>query len=456
MTFKASLVVLATFLVLPGEAFAPARIGRTAFVKDRFRPLHVATKIQDPKAAQDASADSVRFTETTHKLYFVNSLADIDKGKPDYETDVPAFQLENNVGVKVTAMAEGANMVQLSLDGVDYIWDNKEGAVFYGANSNAFPLRRGLILHGGVRFAAVTAEHGLYYDTDWAMSTQGTSDEKSILFTIKDSQVSRDRVAKGSPENPFSQGQFNRQDMNNPATDFLTKYPVTDLVFTYKITLRKDEKFVRLTMMVDNPTDKLANAEAWLPMTFPIAQDSFLLDEQHLRWRRDEWVFPYLANMFNWDNSTFYKPLDWPGSGIFYDFPHKVGKFHGVVTDPKAGRGIVYVAPEKTPHYTKMWSWGDKKYFNRQEALQQNPPLGAGRPYSEYYEPWSSGFNFAFFQTSEFKPKTSYAWEVALFPIDSGLTANNKKDLVATVKAKVDGTPELQTLSGVTKKPYSP
>ena len=52
------------------------------------------------------------------------------------------------------------------------------------------------------------------------------------------------------------------------------------------------------------------------------------------------------ANMVIWNNSTYIKPLDWPGSGIFYDFPHKVGQFHGVVTDPKAGRDIVHVAPE--------------------------------------------------------------------------------------------------------------
>ena len=390
--------------------------------------------------AKATKSSGVSFTETTHTLYFVDSLERIDNGKPDSSKVVPAYQLTNNKGVTVTAMAQGGNMVQLNLNGVDYVWDNKEGAVYYGANTNAFPLTRGLILHGGIRFAAVTAEHGLYYDTDWTMTTEGNDQERSIILTIQDTEESRKKV-----NDPFSVGQYNAAGIDGR----MTNYPVTNMIFTYKITLRENEDFVRLSMTVDNPTDKMAHGEAWLPMTFPITKDSFILDEQPLRWRRDGWVFPWMASMVNWNNSTFFKPLDWPSSGIFYDFPHKAGQFHGVVIDPEAGRGVVYVAPEKTPHYTKMWSWGDKANFHRDTA----DSLAAGRPYSEYYEPWSSGFNFGFFQTSEFQAKTRYSWEVAILPIESGLTAQDRDQLAAVVRSEIAKRSNLSSIQEVTSKP---
>ena len=52
---------------------------------------------------------------------------------------------------------------------------------------------------------------------------------------------------------PFlAQGAFNRIDV----TDSLTNYPVTDLIFTYKMPLKKNEEFVRLSMKVDKLTNK--------------------------------------------------------------------------------------------------------------------------------------------------------------------------------------------------------
>lgn len=420
------------------QAFAPS--SKAAFLPTQRSSATPRFVLQDPKS--EVGTFGVDFQETKHTLYFVDSLENIDNGRPDSSKEVAAYQLSNNKGVKVTAMAEGGNMVQMSLNGEDYIWDNKEGAVYYGKDSNAFPLTRGLILHGGVRFAAVTAEHGLYYDSQWDMSTVGDENERSIILKIADTQENRDKVA-----DPFSQGQFNRGDMNDPSKDHMTKYPVTNLEFTYKITLRKDEDFVRLSMTVENPTDKDANAEAWLPMTFPLkSEDCLLLDEQPLRWRRDEWVFPWMANMVNWDgqNDLFY-PLHWPGSGIFYDYPEKKGDFHGVVIDPAAGRGVVYVAPQDQPHYTKMWSWGSKEYFHRPTA----DDLAKGRPYSEYYEPWSSGFNFGFFQTSEFKAGYRYSWEVAILPIADVLTSNDKESLNGEVQKQIANRMDVGSLSGV-------
>lgn len=396
----------------------------------------------------------VSITKTEHVLYYIEDLADIETGKPQWNETVPALQLENNMGVKVKAMAKGGNLVELSIGDTNYIWENKEGAVYYGAESDAFPLKRGLILHGGVRMAAVTAEHGLYYDVDWDMRWTGSKDgkEKSIVLQIQDTQANRDRV--GSPEE-YSQGPFNRDDKND---GHLTKYPVTDMIFTYTITLRTDEDFVRLNMKVDNPTDEVKHAEAWLPMTFPITEDTQIVSEQVTRWRRDEWCFPDLANVVDWNSSEmedFKKPLDWPTGGIFYDFPYMQGNYHGVTTDPVAGKGIVYVTPEGgSPHYTKMWSWGNKDNFDREEELKKNFALGAGRPYTEYYEPWNSGFNFAFFQTTQFEPMTSYSWEVALLPITSGMTSDDNEVLKSVVKGEILKRPGLQSLSETTVEPY--
>lgn len=56
--------------------------------------------------------DEVTLTETTHRLYYVEDIENIGIG-PVTSTDVPAWQLTNNVGMSVTAIAEGANMVQV-------------------------------------------------------------------------------------------------------------------------------------------------------------------------------------------------------------------------------------------------------------------------------------------------------------------------------------------------------
>lgn len=73
------------------------------------------------------------------------------------------------------------------------VWNNCGGALYYGANENAFPLKRGLILHGGIRMAAVTAEHGLYYDTPWDIDFQESADgrSKTIVLSIVDSAERR-------------------------------------------------------------------------------------------------------------------------------------------------------------------------------------------------------------------------------------------------------------------------
>jgi hypothetical protein len=405
-----------------------------------------------------SALQAVSVEKTKHTLYYVESINQIKDGKPQWSEEIDAYTLTNSKGVKVTGMPRGANLCDLTLGDTNYVWENKAGGAYYGPFSNSFPLSRGLILNGGVRFAAVTAEHGLYYDTDWEMSTDVSGEgEASIIFRIQDTMEQRFKV-----KDPFSVGQFNRADgaQSTTATGRMTKYPVTNMIFIFRITLKDDEDFVRLSMTVENPTRKSCNAEAWVPMTFPIDKNSQILSRQVTRWRRDEWWNGFVPNVINWaDINTFSddpkvdfnKPLSWPKSGIFYDFPHKQGLYHGCTID-KPGKGIVYYAPEGKPHYTKMWGWGNPDNFVREEA-EKNDPLAAGRPATEYYEPWSSGFNFAFFQTAEFKPMTRYNWEIALVPVPDGLeNSKSLEEKLEVVDNYIDARIEsLSTVADVTE-----
>lgn len=160
--------------------------------------------------------------------------------------------------------------------------------------------------------------------------TSSTSEDgkgKSIIMQIQDTPENREIASKGPegayrdlslyPEG-FSSGAFSRSDIQGP----LSKYPVTNMIFTYTVTLREDEDFVRLNMKVENPTEDVQHAEAWLPMTFPVDKESFILSDQKKRWRRDEWCFPQLANVVDVNSKgmeDYQRPLDWPapGGGIF-------------------------------------------------------------------------------------------------------------------------------------------
>lgn len=184
--------------------------------------------------------------------------------------------------------------------------------------------------------------------------------------------------------------------------------------FSYSITLKADEEFVRLKMCVENPTDASAWGEAWLPMTFPIDSDSQIISPQRKRWRRDEWCHAKSANIVDFEGEELLHPLRWKGSGIYYDWPMMDGNYHAVNL-PSQGRGVAYVTDSTTPHFTKLWSWGDKQYWNPKNVLEQ------GRPATEYYEPWGSAFNFAFFQTAQFQPHSSSSWTAAIVPLDSGM-----------------------------------
>lgn len=393
---------------------------------------------------------TVNISQTTHNLTYVKSIQDIANGPIDGWEVVSAWELNNGI-LRVKAILEGGNLVSIQ-DNHDneYIWLNKEGATNYGAGSNAFPLQRGLILHGGIRLTAVTPEHGLYYDTDWDISFEHDDDSSSIILSIQDTLENRKALDDG-----MSVGQYSSPDQ--PSVP-MSKYPVTDAIYTFKITLKKGENFVRLDASLTNTRKVPILSEIWLPQTYPITTASQTISHQNKRRIKDLWVYQSmikdnflvidqsLDNDKNYPsytgkqgfvlgipttpaswfaaNANLLKPLDWPTGvgGILYDYPYRDGYYHGVSFGDEAGRGVAYVTLSDygTPHYTKMWSWGNPALFNRTFALAQNPPLAAGRPAKEYYEPWGSRYNTAFFEPIEFWPG-KHGWEAFIVPFAHGL-----------------------------------
>ena len=258
---------------------------------DGFAPI-VPRVPSTPQAASDSKtflSMAVERTETEHTLYYVPSIHDIDYDetaigvRPDTSEVVKAWQLSNDRGIKLLTMARGANMVALNVSDTKYVWENVEGAVYYGRNSSNFPYQRGLSLNGGVRFAAVCAEHGLYYDTNWneSFSEQITADGKqsmSVLYTVIDSEENRkyatEEIPKimteiAKPAEPLLTGMsvnaFSNETIEVDGRVYpiaMSKYPTTNLIFTYNITLVDGEDFARLRMSVDNTDDFDKNAEA--------------------------------------------------------------------------------------------------------------------------------------------------------------------------------------------------
>merc|ERR1712050_104973 len=372
----------------------------------------------------------------------------------------------------------------------------------YGPNSGAFPLERGLTLHGGIRMAAVTAEHGLYFDTDWDIDFEvsDSGDSASLIFSIQDTLETRQTL-----NGKLSGKGFSSYDAAHP----MKNYPVTDAWFKFKVTLKSGEKFLRTECTVENTKSEPIQAEAWMPQTWPIDTNSQIISHQKKRriksgkgaYVSDSWVMrsmienkyvasdmgldadstlPYysgegpfttkgmegpkdgwvvawppaqlgiteelkkqgLWNDAEWGKFDLNYPLQWPSpdGGITYDYPYMDGPYHAISFGNSTGRGMAYVPDESSeakPHFTKMWSWGNKLLFNRTEAAQKDPPLAAGRPYAEYYEPWASAFNTAFFELYQFPPGES-SWEGRLVPITEGLDDGKKQhELQEVVDAAV-------------------
>lgn len=357
----------------------------------------------------------------------------------------------SNEHIEAKVILQGGNIVSLKHKQKEYIWLNIEGATHYGAGTDAFPLARGLILHGGIRLAAVTAEHGLYFDTDWDIRFEKNEAEKSasIILSIQDSHANRDLLI-----DPLS-----KKNYCSPGSEVaMSKYPVSNATFQLKITLKSGEEFLRLSPSITTANED-ADLEAWLPQTYPVNVNSQIISHQKKRRLKDYWVYDsmikdkFVASDLlldpeyhhnpeytgkngwvvgvpptptSWANNDLNKVLSWPaaGGGILYDYPHRDGDYHAVSFGD--GRGVAYVStstPTK-PHYTKLWSWGDPKLFNRENALKEDPPLAAGRPKAEYYEPWGSAFNTGFFEPYHFVKNRTYGWDSCIVPISAGLDSN--------------------------------
>jgi len=479
-------------------------------VPDRStRTASVATvPTQDPNNA-------VKISMGTKKLTYVETIDKIESGPISAQETVDAWILENEF-LKITGVLLGGNLMGFvdKETGKEYLWLNEAGAVGYGAGSSAFPLQRGLFLHGGIRMAAVTAEHGLYYDTDWDIDFEVTNkgDSASLIFSIQDTELARKQLNDPLSVKGFSS--WNAEPMKN--------YEVTDAIFQFKVTLMKGEKFLRTECTVENTRNKPIQAEAWMPQTWPISESSQIISHQKKRrikggnaayvtdsWvmqsmikgnyvasdmgldadkelsqyngsapystkgkegPKDGWVIPFPPSIlgptdkmkevipdYRWAKRDLNYPLQWPSSdgGILYDYPYMDGNYHavsfgkyaknGLAVDYKDGgeyeedgRGVAYVSAEGTersPRFTKMWSWGDKSFFNRAEAAKKDPPLAAGRPKTEYYEPWASAFNSAFFELHQFPPGKS-SWEARFVPITGGLTEDKKQHELRAVVDK--------------------
>jgi len=408
-----------------------------------------------------AFPSGVTISRSTYVLTFVESIERIENGPICGRETVDCWVLDNGV-LRVKAISMGGNLVSIEKEGREYIWQNQAGATYYGAGSNAFPLTRGLILHGGIRVAAVTAEHGLYYDSDWDVEFVADQAGSNIVLSIRDSAENRALLC-----DTLSRGQFSAPGSDLP----MSKYPVTDALFVFEIGLRPGEDFVRLRAGLINSRDSEVTGEIWLPQTYPVNADGQVISHQQKRRCKDLWVYQgmvkdnFLAqdmrldpdrdlpayrgkNGFvlgcpptpaNWNDADLNKPLAWPtgSGGILYDYPRRDGDYHALSYGD--GRGIAYLTLSDAgrPHYTKMWSWGNPALFNRQQALAQNPPLAAGRPKTEYYEPWGSAFNTGFFETGTFPPGES-AWQAFILPIESGLdSGKSQQQLLEAVNQRV-------------------
>ena len=417
---------------------------------------------------------AVKITTSSKELTYVEDIHHIESGPISGREVVEAWVLENEY-LSIKGVLLGGNLMGFvdKETGEEYLWLNNEGAVGYGANSNAFPLTRGLFLHGGVRMAAVTAEHGLYYDSEWDLDfdTSPTGDYASLIFSIQDTDEAREML-----QDPLSTGGF-----SSWAPEPMKNYPTTNAKFTFKVTLRKGEKFLRTECIVENTTDEPIQAEAWMPQTWPVTKDSQIISHQKKRrikghngsYVADSWVISEMIedkfvptdmgldsdhNLPQYNGSGPYTtdgkegpkngwiisyppapldattdlnyPLQWPSAagGILYDYPYMDGNYHAVSFGD--GRGVAYVAQESTPenpHFTKMWSWGNPDLFDRDEAAAKDPPLAAGRPKTEYYEPWASAFNTAFFELYKFPAKSISSWEARFVPIAEGLETDKKQ-----------------------------
>ena len=113
-------------LLLPVTAFGfllqPPALGAPRATFRQSVPRMVASVDSKTSTATDEpSSSKVTLEETTYKLAYVASIAQINTGPVTYE-DVPAWKLTNDVGISVTVMRQGACAVEILKDGKNYLW----------------------------------------------------------------------------------------------------------------------------------------------------------------------------------------------------------------------------------------------------------------------------------------------------------------------------------------------
>ena len=113
-------------LLLPVTAFGfllqPPALGAPRATFRQSVPRMVASVDSKTSTATDEpSSSKVTLEETTYKLAYVASIAQINTGPVTYG-DVPAWKLPNDVGISVTVMRKGACAVEVLKDGKNYLW----------------------------------------------------------------------------------------------------------------------------------------------------------------------------------------------------------------------------------------------------------------------------------------------------------------------------------------------
>ena len=117
---------------------------------------------------------------------------------------------------------------------------------------------------------AVTAEHGLYYDTEWDLDfeTSPSGDSASLIFSIQDTDTARSLL-----NDPMSTGGF-----SSWSPEPMKNYPTANATFKFKVTLRKGEKFLRTECIVENDSNECIQTEAWILDASNLARHQGLSD----------------------------------------------------------------------------------------------------------------------------------------------------------------------------------
>ena len=98
-------------------------------------PLRSSRK-PDIASLPDVFPSGVTIIKSNYALTFVESINNIEDGPIVGREIVDCWVLDNGI-LKVKAILMGGNVVSIEKDGQEYLWQNKEGATYYGRGSDA-------------------------------------------------------------------------------------------------------------------------------------------------------------------------------------------------------------------------------------------------------------------------------------------------------------------------------